>query len=76
VVGNRAKLAGLNYIGLDRRGFTSEEIEMINQAFKIFFKLGLTKDAALARLREEFPDSNHIKMLISFIETSERGVCR
>lgn len=76
VAGNRAKLAGLNYIGLDRRGFTSEEIEVINQAFKIFFKLGLTKDAALVRLRAEFPHSNHINLLISFIESSERGVCR
>lgn len=76
VAGNRAKLAGINYIGLDRRGFTSEEIDTINQAYKIFFKSGLTKDAALKKLRSEFPDSEHIERLISFIESSERGVCR
>ncbi|MBU2512968.1 acyl-ACP--UDP-N-acetylglucosamine O-acyltransferase [bacterium] len=76
VAGNRAKLAGINYIGLDRRGFTSEQIEMINQAYKVFFKSGLTKDAALIKLREEFAGIEIISLLIKFIEESERGVCR
>jgi UDP-N-acetylglucosamine acyltransferase len=74
--GNRAKMSGINYIGLDRRGFSTADVEIINQAYKIFFKSGLTKDAALAKLREEFPSSDHITLLISFIESSERGVCR
>lgn len=74
--GNRAKLAGVNYIGLDRKGFTSEEIDIINQAFKIFFKSGLTRDVALIKLKEEFPESAHIKMFADFIQSSERGVCR
>ncbi|MBU2644178.1 acyl-ACP--UDP-N-acetylglucosamine O-acyltransferase [bacterium] len=74
--GNRAKLAGINYIGLDRQGFTAEEIDIINQAYKIFFKSGLTRDDALIRLKEEFPESNHIRMFMDFIQTSERGVCR
>jgi len=74
--GNRAKLAGVNYIGLDRRGFTSAEIDIINQAFKIFFKSGLTRDDALVRLRKEFPNSDHIQMLVEFIQASERSVCR
>ncbi|MBT3225315.1 MAG: acyl-ACP--UDP-N-acetylglucosamine O-acyltransferase [Deltaproteobacteria bacterium] len=74
--GNRAKLAGVNYIGLDRRGFTSEEIDIINQAFKIFFKNGLTRDVALLKLKEEFPESAHIGMFVDFIQSSERGVCR
>lgn len=76
VAGNRAKLAGVNYIGLDRRGFSSVEIDVINQAYKIFFKSGLTRDDALVRLREEFPESDHIGILTDFIQTSERGVCR
>jgi UDP-N-acetylglucosamine acyltransferase len=76
VAGNRAKLAGINYIGLDRRGFTSEEIELINQAYKVFFKSGFTKDAALKKLKEEFPDSEHIRLFADFIKSSERGVCR
>jgi UDP-N-acetylglucosamine acyltransferase len=76
VAGNRAKLAGVNYIGLDRQGFTSAELEQINQAYKIIFKSGLTRDDALAKLNEAFSDSRHIRMLIDFIQTSERGVCR
>jgi UDP-N-acetylglucosamine acyltransferase len=76
VAGNRAKLAGVNYIGLDRHGFTSAELEQINQAYKIVFKSGLTRDDALAKLNEGFPESRYIRILIDFIQTSERGVCR
>lgn len=76
VAGNRAKLAGINYIGLDRRGFSAKDIEAINVAFKIFFKSGLTRNAALKKLREEFFDSPNIDLFIEFIESSERGVCR
>lgn len=76
VAGNRAKLAGVNYIGLDRQGFTSEEVDIIHQAFKIVFKSGLTKDDAMLKLKVAFPDSKHIEMLMDFLRTSERGVCR
>ncbi len=76
VSGNHAKLAGINLIGLDRRGFTSEEIDIINQSYKIFFKSGLTKNAAIKQLKEEFSGSKPVEIFIEFIEGSDRGVCR
>jgi len=76
VTGNRAKLTGINFIGLDRRGFSSQEVDTINQAYKIFFKSGNTKDDALKELKEVFPDEKNIKVFTRFIESSDRGVCR
>lgn len=74
--GNHAKNAGINYIGVERNGFSPQQINEINQAFKIFFKSGLTKIQAIEKLRETFPTQKHIQIFIDFVETSERGVCR
>jgi UDP-N-acetylglucosamine acyltransferase len=76
VAGNHAKLVGINHIGLDRNGFSPEEVDIINQAYKVFFKSGLTRDVALSKLRESFPDDPNINIFARFIESSERGVCR
>ena len=76
VAGNRAKLSGLNYVGLERNGFSKAQVKDINQAFKIFFKSGNTKNDAVEKLKESYPDSPHIQMLIDFVISSERGVCR
>ncbi len=76
VAGNRARLSGVNYVGLKRNGFTQEEIDDVNRAFSIFFRSGLTKRDAIQKLRENFPHSPHIKIFIDFADSSERGVCR
>ncbi|MCP4753180.1 MAG: acyl-ACP--UDP-N-acetylglucosamine O-acyltransferase [Proteobacteria bacterium] len=76
VAGNTASLLGVNTIGLERNGFLPEEIETVNQAFKIFFRSGLTKDIAIQHLKEEFPTSEHIRMFVDFIKTSGRNVVR
>ena len=76
VAGNRARLSGVNYVGLKRNGFTQDKIDDVNLAFSIFFRSGLTKNDAIIKLKEEFPDSPHIKIFIDFTEASERGACR
>ena len=76
VAGNRARLSGVNYIGLKRSGFTQKEIDDVNLTFSIFFRSGLTKKEAIQKLKETFSNSPHIKIFIDFAESSERGVCR
>ena len=75
-VGNRAKVQGLNYVGLERKGFTSAQIEEINKIYRIFFLSGKTVDKATQQLRSELPASDHLQCFIDFVETSQRGVCR
>ncbi|MDX2469292.1 MAG: acyl-ACP--UDP-N-acetylglucosamine O-acyltransferase [SAR324 cluster bacterium] len=74
--GNRAKTHGLNYVGLERKEFTSSEIEEINQIYRIFFLSGLSKDNALSKMRDELPPSKNLDLFANFIESSQRGVCR
>ena len=76
VTGNSAKLIGVNYIHLERNGFMPEEIEVINQVYKFYFRSGLTKDAAIEKITEEFPETEHVRTFLDFVSASEKGVCR
>jgi UDP-N-acetylglucosamine acyltransferase len=74
--GDRAKLRGLNLEGLKRRGFTKGQIDTLKKAYRIIFQSGLRTAAALKKVREEFSNSPEVRKLASFIESSQRGICR
>jgi UDP-N-acetylglucosamine acyltransferase len=73
-VGDPLRYAGINTVGLKRRGFTSEERMEIKRAYRIFFRSGLKKDEALEQLDKKFPNNNNIKDIIDFVAKSERGI--
>jgi len=73
-VGDPLRYAGINTVGLKRRGFSSEERMEIKRAYRIFFRSGLKKVEALVKLRAEFPSSKNVQTLIGFIERSDRGI--
>ncbi len=73
-VGNRARLNGLNLVGLKRAGFSYEEINALKEAYKTIFKRNLTFKEAYEKLKES-PSKNVIHM-IEFLKNSSRGFCR
>lgn len=75
-VGNRAKIYGLNTIGLERKGFSKTDIAELKDAYRILFLRKLRLEEALAELDERYPDSAHIRYLVDFIRSSERGIVR
>ena len=74
--GDRAKLYGLNSVGLKRQNFTDEQIKELKHAYKILFRSKLTLKEALALLKSEGKLSREITNLIEFIEKNKRGICR
>src|SRR5207247_572771 len=48
-VGNRARIYGINTVGLTRRGFTREQMAAIREAYRILLQSGLNASEALAR---------------------------
>jgi UDP-N-acetylglucosamine acyltransferase len=74
-MGGRAKLFGLNIIGLQRRGFTNEEITTLKQAYRILFRSSLLLKDALERIEKEL-EGEHVRHLVAFIRSSKRGICR
>ncbi len=66
VKGERAFLAGLNLIGLERRGFTKQQIRQLQRAFNQLFGNEGTLEERLESVFEEFPDDNLVSSIIDF----------
>ncbi len=73
---NQAKIYGINTLGLQRRGMPENSIDQLKQAYRILFRSKLNTSDALARVRDQQWSAPEVKVLIEFIETSERGFIR
>lgn len=77
VAHDRARLVGLNSVGLNRRGISKETQRKIKHAFHVLFHSKLRAELAQARVREELGDVIEIQRLLRFLEApSRRGICR
>jgi UDP-N-acetylglucosamine acyltransferase len=74
--GDRARLHGLNIEGLKRRGFRPEKIEALKKAYRIMFRSKLKTEAAIMKIRQELFGCAEVQQLVTFIENSQRGICR
>lgn len=75
--GSRAKLYGLNTIGLKRHGFDESKIRDLKQAYKILFRSKLTLKEAIEKVRREVRLTKEIRYLLGFLENdNKRGICR
>ena len=77
VVGNRAKLSGLNVLGLKRRNVKKKEILELRKAFKnIFLSKKLTLKKRVDILIKKKPKERTINVLLKFLkEDSDRSFC-
>ena len=76
VAGDRARLVGLNSVGLKRRGFSSKTQAQIKHAFHLIFQSKLRLEEALARVDAEIGAVAEVERLVSFLRKTERGICR
>lgn len=76
VSGHRARVSGVNAVGLKRRGFSEETRSAVKHAFHLLFSSKLRLQPAIDRIRAEGPPSPEVDRLLRFLETSQRGVSR
>jgi UDP-N-acetylglucosamine acyltransferase len=74
--GNPAEIRGVNFVGLERRGFASEAIRELREAYKLIYRSNLNTTQGLEALRAQFASSELVTHLAEFIATSERGIVR
>ena len=74
VAGNRARLIGLNMVGLKRQGFTPEDISEIKKIYQIVFYQKLSIEDAITKLKDNLIP--HSQVMLDFIKSSNRGICR
>jgi UDP-N-acetylglucosamine acyltransferase len=78
IIGGKEPIAyaGLNIVGLRRRGFSAEVIENIHNAYRLVYNSNLTVNEAVEQIRKEIPMSKEIEYIIEFISSSQRGIIR
>ncbi|MGI6338108.1 MAG: acyl-ACP--UDP-N-acetylglucosamine O-acyltransferase [Bacteroidales bacterium] len=67
---------GINSVGLTRRGFGKERIDMIHNIFRAIYQNGMNTSAALGYIEKEFVQSEDRDYIVSFIRNSKRGIIR
>lgn len=77
VIGNRARLAGLNVIGLKRRGFDKAQIQLLHNAFRDLFHQEGVFAQRLATVRSRYGEEALVAEVLEFIDApSHRGLIR
>ena len=66
--------AGINIVGLRRRGFSNETIEQIHNAYRIIYQSDLNITNALAKIEAEMEMTPEISYIVEFIRSSQRGI--
>ena len=74
--GDRAKLHGLNSVGLKRHGFSENTLSSLKKTYRIIFRIGLTMNEAIERVRAEVEQIPEVLAFIDFIKSSQRGITR
>lgn len=68
--------AGINSVGLARRGYEKEVIEDIQNIYRTIFQKGYNTSKALAMVEEECQASAHRDLILQFVRSSEKGIIR
>ncbi len=65
---------GLNSVGLRRRGFSAEDLEVLKKVYRMIYDSGMNVSQAKEKIKEEFPDHPLAVEVVNFIEKSKRGI--
>ena len=75
-LGNRAALAGLNFVGLKRRGYSREAIHELRRAYKMLFNGKGTLKERAGDVAEAFPDQEAVQQIVAFLrQGGDRAIC-
>ena len=76
VHGDRAKINGLNVVGLRRLGISAEDLRALKDMYRLLFDENLTQDDAQARIKSEIAESKYRSAWLTFLAHGGRGLCR
>lgn len=69
------RYAGLNLVGLRRRGFSNELIQHIHEAYRLLYSKGVLKEG-IQEIKHNLQITPEIQYIIDFVESSKRGIIR
>lgn len=69
------RYAGINIVGLRRRGFSNELIELIHEAYRLLYSKGVRTEGIL-EIKKNLRITPEIQYIIDFVESSGRGIIK
>ena len=66
----------INIVGLRRRGFTNQQVFLIQDIYRTLYTRGLNNTEAIKAIETEYEASEERDLILNFIKTSERGIVR
>ena len=73
---NPLSYAGVNSIGLKRRGFSVEHINQILDIYRVLYNKGMNTSQAIEYIEEEMPATDERDEILTFIRESGRGIIK
>ena len=70
------EVLGANRLGLERRELSGQDIEELEKAFRLLSRSKLNTTQALQAIEAQKFESDHVRALVEFIKSSERGVAK
>lgn len=67
---------GVNSVGLNRRGFTPDQIHTIQEVYRLLYQGGMNTTQALDHIEATMPASPERDLIVAFVRASTRGVVR
>ncbi len=68
------KYAGLNSIGLRRRGFSNDDIMILKKTYTLLYNSGLNFSAAKMKIKEELGENHLVQNVLQFLDSCTRGI--
>lgn len=68
--------AGVNSVGLHRRGYTGEQVNAILDVYRLLYNSGLNISDALVKIESELPVGTERNEIVAFVKGSSRGIVR
>jgi UDP-N-acetylglucosamine acyltransferase len=73
--GNPAAAYGINVIGLRRAGIAAADRRLLQDAYRLLYRSGLSPRRAAERIRQDLPAAPMVTVLLDFITGARRGIC-
>ncbi len=73
-VNNPAEFGGLNIVGLRRRGFKPEDIQILKDVYGLIYNKSYNVSQAVKIIEEKFGNNIYAQKVLNFISRSKRGI--
>lgn len=74
--GNPAEVRGINKVGLERHGFSADDVRAVKESYRILYRKNLNVAQAIEQIRSSVEDSPVVDTFVRFVSNSPRGIIK